>query len=1362
LKKLFLIGFLLFLFLQQLSYSQSVSGIVNSYLKVIEVQTDRVKVESNPELSLFQSGDKVMLIQMTGAQKAGQNDTTSGLFSNARNCGKFEILQIDEVLTVGPDIYIIFTDNVDNAYNAGEKIQLVRILEGDNLVITGNVTSKDWDGSTGGIVAMIGMETIALQADIDVTGKGFRGGQAENDYPLGGCQEPTYKIINFLESATGFAGFKGEGILEVSYQYKKGAANALNGGGGGNGLFSGGGGGSNYRDGGKGGAQSNTCSYNPYIRAEGGFPQNSYNKFYLASTRQIMMGGGGGAGTQNTSQGKIATAGGDGGGIILLITETLIGNGKNLFANGQSVTGTASASGGGGGGGGTILLDAAVFSGDLNAEANGGNGGNTLTNCTGAGGAGGGGVLWHSGTSLPGVTVTTSAGNPGEADPSCSASDYQYGLNGGAGATLNSLLLPLNGFLFNTIRGNDTICSGQIPGQLTGSNPKGGNGSYTYEWQQSNNNMVWNAILTGNNTDKDYQPVMLTQTTYFRRLVSSAGIVDTSRSVMVLVYPLISNNSITGTDTLCFAATAKPITGTLPTGGNGSYNYQWQERKPFTSWVNKGAVSVTNSPLNPGSLTETYLYRRMVTSSFCSHISNEVTLTVIPSVTNNTFYTEDTVICQSLGTGPLNATVAGGGDGIYRFAWLEKPASGSWQAIPASNVPRYDPGSLIESTVYRRIVFSGNDNACIDTSSEKSVLVLPSLTNNLISTDSLRYCAGDIPEEITGQTPSGGQSGVYSYRWQINTGSGWEIIADATGKDYIPALVEANPTLYRRLVTSGQYNACNDTSSPVSLEVIPYIINQLGLNDQTLCQYNTPLPFNPGAASGGYGGFDYQWLVQEEGSATWNPAPGISDQPGFASGPLMKTSLFRRSVRSDICEQSSDTVAIIVYPVIGNNLITGGSTQYTCLNTSRPLTGSIHNGGKTGDFTFLWENSTQGTAWTPAAGKTPNNLKDFESPDLTDSLYYRRIVFSSASVKECADTSSPVIIRINPLPSGDVMNGIDTLCAGETLFVPFSVSGGHGPYKVWIGDGGFTGNKTGIASAYDSIGMVFTTDQEIRMISIEDDSTCEADPAGFSNSVRIKVYEIPEADAGTGGEVCSREFTLSANPDIPSSKGLWTVTDGDFTDKTSPNTQVIMNVYGKAVITWTETNWQCADSDTVSVIFYEQPTAVDAGPDQTLDFLYTTQMQALAPAVGSGKWKVVSGSGVFSNDTAYNTAVSELSVNNLFRWTIRNGVCPEIKDSLIITVNPLEVQKGFTPNGDGINDVFVIPTPNAEKIAIKIYSRTGILIFESDNYTDSDYWKGTGKNNLDLPEGTYFYVMDIWVKGKSEPINFKSFVEILR
>ncbi len=88
--------------------------------------------------------------------------------------GLYEILQVDQVIT-GANNYIVFTDDHLYAYDAGEKIQLVRLVEGDNVTVTANVSAKPWDGYTGGIIAIIGMDSVKLNANLDVSGLGFRG-----------------------------------------------------------------------------------------------------------------------------------------------------------------------------------------------------------------------------------------------------------------------------------------------------------------------------------------------------------------------------------------------------------------------------------------------------------------------------------------------------------------------------------------------------------------------------------------------------------------------------------------------------------------------------------------------------------------------------------------------------------------------------------------------------------------------------------------------------------------------------------------------------------------------------------------------------------------------------------------------------------------------------------------------------------------------------------------------------------------------------------------------------------------------------------------------------------------------------------
>jgi gliding motility-associated-like protein len=180
------------------------------------------------------------------------------------------------------------------------------------------------------------------------------------------------------------------------------------------------------------------------------------------------------------------------------------------------------------------------------------------------------------------------------------------------------------------------------------------------------------------------------------------------------------------------------------------------------------------------------------------------------------------------------------------------------------------------------------------------------------------------------------------------------------------------------------------------------------------------------------------------------------------------------------------------------------------------------------------------------------------------------------------------------------------------------------------------------------------------------------------------------------------------------------------------------------------------------VTFYEQPSAAEAGPDQALDFSYTTRLEAAIPLVGSGKWTVVSGAGNFNNDTLPDAVVVELDNSTTLKWTVHNGNCPEVSDQVNILINPLIIPKGFSPNNDNKNDVFDPGAVNAERIRIKIYNSTGVLVFESDDYLSAGAWDGRNTNGVELPEGTYFYIADVKVAGREKEFQFRSFVEILR
>jgi gliding motility-associated-like protein len=87
----------------------------------------------------------------------------------------------------------------------------------------------------------------------------------------------------------------------------------------------------------------------------------------------------------------------------------------------------------------------------------------------------------------------------------------------------------------------------------------------------------------------------------------------------------------------------------------------------------------------------------------------------------------------------------------------------------------------------------------------------------------------------------------------------------------------------------------------------------------------------------------------------------------------------------------------------------------------------------------------------------------------------------------------------------------------------------------------------------------------------------------------------------------------------------------------------------------------------------------------------------------------------------------------------------------------------FTPNGDNINDVLISRTsPFIEKVDMKIYSRSGVLVYETnDPYINWD-GKHKGKNKVVAP-GVYYYICDIYEKRLSglEIRNISGFIHVI-
>ena len=391
----------------------SISDIINVYSPIDSVYPtkDTIRVANSAD---FNDGDTVMIYQVKGAE-VWLNPSQSNLqhwgrvtdFSNAmHNTGKYEIIIIQEVLSA---TVIRLRTRLDKEYDHDQPMQIISVPSYKSASVDATVTCKAWDGSSGGVLALMVEDTLHMNANIDVSGKGFRGAVPyEINAVCASTDSATYASYFFAESAdTISAGFKGEGITMFDPAYRKGKGRWATGGGGANGRYSGGGGGGYMDAGGMGGAEDTTTCVITYFRdstnyglgGAGGFGFTG-GFFQLINDSTVLMGGGGGSGTYFGP--LTATTGGNGGGIIILMVRNLKANGFEIKADGESVLTAATASGAGGGAGGTVGFDVdTVIEDNVYITIQGGAGGNSqFFGESGPGGGGSGGLIYWKG-SLP-------------------------------------------------------------------------------------------------------------------------------------------------------------------------------------------------------------------------------------------------------------------------------------------------------------------------------------------------------------------------------------------------------------------------------------------------------------------------------------------------------------------------------------------------------------------------------------------------------------------------------------------------------------------------------------------------------------------------------------------------------------------------------------------------------------------------------------------------------------------------------------------------------------------------------------------------------------------------------------------------
>ena len=187
----------------------------------------------------------------------------------------------------------------------------------------------------------------------------------------------------------------------------------------------------------------------------------------------------------------------------------------------------------------------------------------------------------------------------------------------------------------------------------------------------------------------------------------------------------------------------------------------------------------------------------------------------------------------------------------------------------------------------------------------------------------------------------------------------------------------------------------------------------------------------------------------------------------------------------------------------------------------------------------------------------------------------------------------------------------------------------------------------------------------------------------------------------------------------------------------------------------TATLGQCTTTDTLNVTVF-QSIPVNAGPDLTIISGDLVQLQATGSTGSTYVWTPATGLSA-ANVLRPNASPTATTTYTL-RQTTAQGCLSQ--DEMTVTVlSCVDPMAAFTPNGDGINDRWLVTNNQCLKSAkVEVFNRYGNKVFEDANY--SNQWDGNYKGKP-LPDGTYYYVVTYTlVNGK--PTYIKGNVTILR
>ncbi|MBK8498602.1 MAG: gliding motility-associated C-terminal domain-containing protein, partial [Flavobacteriales bacterium] len=468
-----------------------------------------------------------------------------------------------------------------------------------------------------------------------------------------------------------------------------------------------------------------------------------------------------------------------------------------------------------------------------------------------------------------------------------------------------------------------------------------------------------------------------------------------------------------------------------------------------------------------------------------------------------------------------------------------------------------------------------------------------------------------------------------------------------------------------------------------------------------------------------------QWF--STGSGSFTPAADVADavyMPTANDSIVGGVYLILTGFGTGTCGNVSDSLFIDIGPT---RIANAGNDLGLCADGNFwQLAGSVAgvSGGEwttTGTGTFL---------------PSPTALNATYVPSQTDMAFPQlQFVLATTGNLGCPAHADTMVVNLQAPPTVNAGQDINVCDANSVIDLSGSFTGASGVLWTTNGSGVFVPSNTAANATYQP----GPTDEQngtlLMILTTTGNGFCAAASdtliLSFVNPLQAS-FSVSNACAGSQTVFTSTSTTTGA-PIIG-----WNWSFGNGATGTGPQTTSSFATQGQYTATLTVFAQNGCQSTITSIIdVLNAPVAgfsIDGDPFTDSPIAFTDH------SYGATNWQYNFGDGsgaIIAQPTHTYTQAGQYIIIQ----TVTNAAGCSDQDSLLISITdkdilPPKLPNAFSPNGDGVNDVFYVRGGPFETMHLKIYNGWGELIFETEDPLFG--WDGTHNGTPEI-NGIYVY-----------------------